>query len=105
MTSPLRKENREELTTADIAGGQRQPTTEPIDEARGKPVQSQRDPVDITAGKPAQQVPSTSSHAVSTAPLFPETELTELRKRWDGIQTGFVDQPRKAVEEADNLVA
>jgi hypothetical protein len=25
--------------------------------------------------------------------------------RWSGIQTGFVDEPRRAVEEADSLVA
>jgi hypothetical protein len=28
-----------------------------------------------------------------------------LRSKWDTIQAGFVDQPRKAVEEADGLVA
>ena len=38
-------------------------------------------------------------------PLFPEQELPDLRKSWDDIQAGFVDQPRKAVEEADSLVA
>lgn len=25
--------------------------------------------------------------------------------RWEAIQTGFVDEPRRAVEEADELVA
>jgi hypothetical protein len=39
------------------------------------------------------------------APLFPEEELNGYRARWSGIQTGFVDEPRKAVEEADSLVA
>ena len=29
----------------------------------------------------------------------------EFRSRWDSIQVGFVDQPRKAVEDADALVA
>lgn len=40
-----------------------------------------------------------------TASLFAGTEVTELRSRWDAIQVGFVDEPRKAVERADNLVA
>jgi hypothetical protein len=40
-----------------------------------------------------------------TAPLLPEAEGGELRQRWDQIQTGFVDEPRRAVEEADQLVA
>ena len=39
------------------------------------------------------------------APLFPENELTDLRSRWDKAQGMFVDEPRKAVEEADALVA
>jgi hypothetical protein len=38
-------------------------------------------------------------------PLFGNDELTGYRTRWSAIQTGFVDEPRKAVEEADTLVA
>jgi hypothetical protein len=37
--------------------------------------------------------------------LFADDELTEFRSRWDGIQSGFVDEPRQAVEQADALVA
>jgi hypothetical protein len=37
--------------------------------------------------------------------LFVTNEANELRGRWDGIQVGFVDEPRKAVEEADALVS
>jgi len=40
-----------------------------------------------------------------TGPLFLNTEANELRSRWDTIQVGFVDEPRRAVEQADNLVA
>ena len=50
-------------------------------------------------------------HAVATQtsddaapPLFAEDELGGYRTRWGAIQTGFVDEPRKAVEEADTLV-
>ena len=39
------------------------------------------------------------------APMFAEDEAVGFRTRWDAIQTGFVDEPRKAVEEADELVA
>jgi len=31
--------------------------------------------------------------------------LEALRSRWKEVQTAFVDEPRKAVEEADGLVA
>ena len=40
-----------------------------------------------------------------TVAMFPGEETAGFRTRWDGIQTGFVDEPRKAVEEADALVA
>jgi hypothetical protein len=39
------------------------------------------------------------------APVFPAAEAEELRRSWDAIQAGFVDEPRKAVEDADHLVA
>jgi hypothetical protein len=38
-------------------------------------------------------------------PLLVETDRQELQRRWDEIQTGFVDQPRNAVHEADALVS
>jgi len=31
-------------------------------------------------------------------------EVDQLRTRWTAIQTSFVDEPRKAIEEADTLV-
>jgi hypothetical protein len=37
--------------------------------------------------------------------LFASNESSELRARWDSIQVGFVDEPRRAVEEADALVS
>ena len=37
--------------------------------------------------------------------LFPNEELSGYRTQWESIQTGFVDQPRAAVEQADALVS
>jgi hypothetical protein len=37
-------------------------------------------------------------------PIFAGTEASGYRTQWDAIQTGFVDEPRRAVEEADALV-
>jgi hypothetical protein len=37
-------------------------------------------------------------------PLFSPDEAKEFRVRWDTIQGGFVDEPRRAVEQADSLV-
>jgi hypothetical protein len=36
--------------------------------------------------------------------LFADDELSGFRSRWDEIQSGFVDEPRQAVEQADALV-
>jgi hypothetical protein len=38
-------------------------------------------------------------------PLFSPEEAKEFRARWDTIQGGFVDEPRRAVEQADSRVA
>jgi hypothetical protein len=38
-------------------------------------------------------------------PLFSAEEAANLRSRWDAIQVGFVDEPRRSVQEADTLVA
>ena len=40
-----------------------------------------------------------------STPLFAEQESRDLFARWDALQVGFIDEPRKAVEQADNLVA
>lgn len=36
--------------------------------------------------------------------LLPGDFAQDLRRRWDAVQTGFVDEPRKSVQEADQLV-
>ncbi|HSC45808.1 MAG TPA: hypothetical protein VLC94_08250 [Candidatus Acidoferrum sp.] len=41
----------------------------------------------------------------NSGPLFSGEETANLRSRWDAIQVGFVDEPRRAVQEADSLVA
>ena len=39
------------------------------------------------------------------APLLGEEDLAGYRRRWDTVQTGFVDAPRRSVQDADRLVA
>jgi hypothetical protein len=41
----------------------------------------------------------------AAATLFPDNEAKDFRARWTEIQTAFVDEPRRAVEQADALVA
>lgn len=38
-------------------------------------------------------------------PLFVADEARNFKSRWEKIQIGFVDEPRKSVEQADELVA
>jgi hypothetical protein len=40
-----------------------------------------------------------------SARLLPDNIIQDLRSKWDRIQTGFVDEPKSAVKEADQLVS
>ena len=37
-------------------------------------------------------------------PLFSEPEMGDFRSLWSNLQPGFVDEPRRTVEDADKLV-
>jgi hypothetical protein len=50
-------------------------------------------------GRPS---PETASEEPSR--LFSQEETARFRSRWDTIQTGFVDEPQRAVKQADGLV-
>jgi hypothetical protein len=58
-----------------------------------------------SSGDTLPAVPSTARAGTDATPLFPSQELEELRNRWSNVQTAFVDEPRRAVEQADGLVA
>jgi hypothetical protein len=64
-------------------------------------------PVDATPVEARTDVPrqdrTTDDEEVSA--LFADDECQSLWKRWDEIQAGFVDEPRRAVQDADTLVA
>lgn len=104
MATPLRKDQPQidddpEITTADLAQPKRPANTT---EMRGpQPVAGDRD---LNQNPAAERNPDIARSADST-PLFPGDELNNLRTRWKEIQTAFVDEPRKAVEQADQLVA
>jgi len=101
MTTPLRKDQTEseQLTTADLAGTRNanDVSSAGVEAGRAKPVRSER--ADLHPGQPG------ASTTADSTPLFPDDQLKDLQTRWDDIQTGFVDEPRSAVERADSLVA
>jgi|SRR5215471_10379388 len=54
-------------------------------------------------GSPLTAPPAETEGA--PAPLFATDESQNFRSRWGNIQVGFVDEPRQAVQRADELVA
>jgi hypothetical protein len=79
---PEREDRDARLSTAELAEGEAASTREVAQERRS---------FDQAGGK--------------AAPLLAEREVSELRDYWTSIQAGFVDEPRRAVEDADALVA
>jgi hypothetical protein len=61
----------------------------------------------VNAGKHTTDAgrPAPMAAADSAAPLFVSDEAQAFRTRWEKIQIEFVDEPRKSVEQADELVA
>ena len=47
----------------------------------------------------------TAGDGEQLSPLLSPDETGQFRSRWSSIQTSFVDEPRKTVEQADELVA
>jgi hypothetical protein len=120
MTHPRRPDDAR-LSTADLAAASEratdrgreqqrapQPPQPPGKQPADREVQQPNRPV---AGARENQPPTAPTHPTAPAdierpsPLFAGNEAEEFRHRWADIQTGFVDEPRQAVERADALVA
>jgi hypothetical protein len=120
------KRNEDQLTTADLAGrvtAERRAYDEDETAASGqlKPVRSEIEPWvrvttpttpernqavdDPSVSGVVETMPHRVSNDVAPTPLFSQADVSDLRERWTDVQTGFVDEPRHAVEEADKLVA
>jgi len=54
---------------------------------------------------PQQRYDATADTANAGAALFETGVLNDFNSRWSEIQTGFVDEPRRAVQQADALVS
>lgn len=61
-----------------------------------------RDPRDVRV---AGQGRDTRAHDEPLAALFPPEMAGDFQSRWDAVQIGFVDDPKAAVQQADELVA
>ncbi len=95
-TTPTQNQHQEKpLSTADMAAAAEQRRQPEMSELK----RMQEDTV------PVMDTSSREQAAEQPVQLLATDELQTLRSRWDSIQTGFVDEPRHAVEQADSLVA
>jgi hypothetical protein len=59
----------------------------------------------VEATGEAQEPAATTDVGDESPELLPGEENAEFQRRWETIQTGFIDEPRQTVEQADELVA
>ena len=95
--------DRDTLSTSDLAGGapEARPAQPPTPHREGDPVET-RAPAPPSEA-PASAPPPPPGHA--GAGFMDPERLDEFRARWADVQAGFVDDPRRTVEQADHLVA
>src|SRR5437868_5540195 len=75
-------------------------------QARGYPVGDfEQRAAEIAKDRARPETRGQANGKEEAATLFPENEAKDFRTRWTDIQTGFVDEPRRSVEQADALVA
>jgi|SRR5579871_3409077 len=60
--------------------------------------------VDEQVGTSPELVTDTPCNNKEVTALFDDGEAQSLRSRWQRVQTEFVDEPRKSVQQADELV-
>jgi hypothetical protein len=104
----------ERLSTADmVSAGQapsRPESPEGVKDTRPESPEDVKDTPASNVRRIDRPVPSdaTTVHGARDerpGALLAATEATELRHQWETIQIAFVDEPRRAVEDADSLVA
>ena len=98
----------EGLSTADLAGvgDATQTTTDaPGTEAPATPEQRPEPQFQAPAPTADQPARPAQTKEESRTPLFAADAAESFRSRWQDIQASFIDEPTRAVEQADSLVA
>jgi hypothetical protein len=106
----MSREDERTLSTADFAGVREAPQTrdEPDRMAADGAAPQDRAMRDerLTQVETSRGEPATgTTRAEPLAELFPQDAAAAFRARWDAVQIGFVDDPKQAVKQADELVA
>jgi hypothetical protein len=101
--------NRSESDVVDVDRGERYSTSEPAASNSAGVIDADRDqgaPADMTEAPQVPQTPTAQQDdAEGFEPLLGTDEAESFRSRWQAIQAEFVDEPRRAAEDADRLVA
>jgi hypothetical protein len=99
----------EGLSTADLAGvgSATQATTTDVSGTETPAPPEQRLEPEFQARAPTADEPArpAQTEEESRTPLFAADAAESFRSRWQDVQTSFVDEPARAVEQADSLVA
>jgi hypothetical protein len=90
MNTSTNPEPRRPLRTSDLAAAGTTPTRQEEVEGQQESTPSQRGAAESSEGLEA---------------LFAPDLATQYRTRWSEVQSGFVDDPRRAVAQGDELVA
>jgi hypothetical protein len=102
----MSREDERTLSTADFAGvdeaTQARDRRDRVEREQDRAARDDR----ITQVETAKRASaSAAAQAEPLAELFPEDAAAGFRSRWDAVQIGFVDDPKQAVKQADELVA
>lgn len=89
-----------ETETVSSSGVAATSTTDP---EAGRDRETHRDPSSQRVA-PESSGPGTATDWNAHAGLLPDDDLSGYQRRWDDIQVGFIDEPRRSVREADDLV-
>ncbi len=73
--------------------------------SRSRQAATQGQEVDSSPSATATVVPASEADTGPGEPLLTPDLSSSFHRRWEEVQTRFVDEPRGAVEEADGLVA
>jgi hypothetical protein len=103
----------DQLTTADIAARPSNPTIGPdVENGVVREGVEREDAVrprlvrnEAAAGRDRDSTPQRAQDPAAGTPLFSSADVGDLRTRWGNVQAEFVDEPRRSVEAADQLVA
>jgi hypothetical protein len=96
------EDSRERLTTKDMATGT---AAKRAPDKLDRIVDSQQEQLRTTGDNGRSRDIAQSGEPQTATPLFDESETQKFRADWVAIQTQFVDDPRNAVKQADELVA